>query len=119
MGTPLPHTIGCADLQMGRSFHSLGPSGATTFSGDRDVVAFLRLVQSLNMIVLLRPGPYICAEWDFGGVGESMRVLLQFGSIVVAVARVAVEHDRSGHSHRQRALLDCCGALVGDADAYE
>lgn len=23
--------------------------------------------QDLDLLVLLRPGPYICAEWDFGG----------------------------------------------------
>lgn len=28
---------------------------------------FLKTAQSLDLMVLLRPGPYICAEWDFGG----------------------------------------------------
>ena len=37
------------------------------FSGNNDLVAFIRLVQQEGMYVLLRAGPYDCAEWDFGG----------------------------------------------------
>lgn len=33
-----------------------------------DVFGFIELIQELDMIVLLRVGPYICAEWDFGGL---------------------------------------------------
>jgi hypothetical protein len=32
------------------------------------VEGFIRLAQQLGFLVLLRPGPYICAEWDFGGL---------------------------------------------------
>ncbi|WP_426700178.1 beta-galactosidase [Rhodanobacter sp. Col0626] len=37
-------------------------------SGNRDFVRFIRLCQSEGMWVYLRPGPYICGEWDFGGL---------------------------------------------------
>jgi beta-galactosidase len=37
-------------------------------SGNRDIEAFIRLCQSEGMWVLLRPGPYVCAEWDLGGL---------------------------------------------------
>ncbi len=33
-----------------------------------DVFSFIELIQELEMVVLLRVGPYICAEWDFGGL---------------------------------------------------
>lgn len=33
-----------------------------------DVFSFIELIQELDMVVLLRVGPYICAEWDFGGL---------------------------------------------------
>ncbi|XP_033107748.1 beta-galactosidase-1-like protein 2 [Anneissia japonica] len=42
--------------------------GEFEFSGILDIVAFLRLAMELNFYVILRPGPYICAEWDFGGL---------------------------------------------------
>lgn len=37
------------------------------FTGWRDVAAFIALAGELGFKVLLRPGPYIAAEWDFGG----------------------------------------------------
>ncbi|MCP3711842.1 beta-galactosidase [Paraburkholderia sp. CNPSo 3274] len=37
-------------------------------SGNRDIDAFIRLCQQEALWVLLRPGPYVCAEWDLGGL---------------------------------------------------
>ena len=41
--------------------------GKFNFSGMLDVRAFLELADELGIKVLLRPGPYICSEWEFGG----------------------------------------------------
>ncbi len=41
--------------------------GAFDFSGQNDVAAFVRTAQRLGLHVILRPGPYACAEWEFGG----------------------------------------------------
>ncbi len=35
---------------------------------NHDIAAFIRLCKQEGMWVLLRPGPYVCAEWDFGGL---------------------------------------------------
>lgn len=37
-------------------------------TGNRNVAQFFRIAQEEGMWVLLRPGPYVCAEWDFGGI---------------------------------------------------
>ena len=37
------------------------------WDGIADLEAYLQLAQDMGLYVLLRPGPYICAEWDFGG----------------------------------------------------
>ncbi|HEX8778241.1 MAG TPA: beta-galactosidase, partial [Rhodanobacter sp.] len=37
-------------------------------SGNRDFARFIKLCQEEGMWVYLRPGPYVCAEWDFGGL---------------------------------------------------
>lgn len=37
------------------------------FEGQSDVVKFIKTAQKVGLYVILRPGPYICAEWDFGG----------------------------------------------------
>jgi len=41
--------------------------GVFDFTGNYDLAAFLRLAQSEHLNVLLRAGPYGCAEWEFGG----------------------------------------------------
>ena len=33
-----------------------------------DLVSFVRLAEKLGLYVILRPGPYICSEWDWGGL---------------------------------------------------
>jgi beta-galactosidase len=43
--------------------------GTFDFStGNKDIAAFIRLCKEEGMWVLLRPGPYVCAEWDWGGL---------------------------------------------------
>lgn len=37
------------------------------FKGFTDIESYLRLAQELEMLVMLRVGPYICGEWDLGG----------------------------------------------------
>lgn len=41
--------------------------GSFDFSGNLDVRSFLALADELGLRVVLRPGPYICSEWEFGG----------------------------------------------------
>ncbi|WP_225726521.1 MULTISPECIES: beta-galactosidase [unclassified Nocardia] len=43
--------------------------GVFDFTTDRrDFESFIRLCQQEDMWVLLRPGPYVCGEWDLGGI---------------------------------------------------
>ncbi|XP_060103513.1 beta-galactosidase isoform X1 [Heteronotia binoei] len=49
------------------NFHEPEP-GVYTFSGDRDLEHFLELAEEIGLLVILRAGPYICAEWDMGGL---------------------------------------------------
>ena len=42
--------------------------GRWDFAGDRDVAAFIRLAGELGLYVILRPGPFIDTQWDFGGL---------------------------------------------------
>ena len=41
--------------------------GAWNFAGQYDLAAFIRAIQAEGLHVLLRAGPYSCAEWEFGG----------------------------------------------------
>ncbi|MBS6679733.1 MAG: beta-galactosidase [Clostridiales bacterium] len=42
--------------------------GIFDFSGNQDIEAFVRLAQKMGLWVILRPTPFICAEWEFGGL---------------------------------------------------
>lgn len=41
--------------------------GEFIFDGHFDLEAFIQTAAEVGLYVILRPGPYICAEWDFGG----------------------------------------------------
>ena len=42
--------------------------GKFDFTGNNDVATFCRLCQKNGMYVIVRPGPYVCAEWEMGGL---------------------------------------------------
>lgn len=42
--------------------------GVFDFGGRHDLVKFVRMAEELGLYVILRPSPYICAEWEFGGL---------------------------------------------------
>jgi len=49
------------------NLHETAP-GQFDFSGQNDIAEFIREAQQEGLFVILRPGPYVCAEWDFGGL---------------------------------------------------
>ena len=49
------------------NFHEPQP-GQYQFSEDHDVECFIQLAHELELLVVLRPGPYICAEWEMVSV---------------------------------------------------
>jgi beta-galactosidase len=42
--------------------------GKLVFDGELDLAAFIREAQRHGLLVIVRPGPYICAEWEWGGL---------------------------------------------------
>ena len=49
--------------------------GQFRFDGMLDIKKFILLAQELGLYVIVRPSPYICAEWEFGGLPAAMSVL--------------------------------------------
>ncbi len=41
--------------------------GVYDFTGQNDIAEYIREAQAAGLNVILRPGPYVCAEWEFGG----------------------------------------------------
>ncbi|KAM9317982.1 beta-galactosidase-1-like protein 2 isoform 2-T2 [Pholidichthys leucotaenia] len=65
--------------------------GVFRFDDELDLEAYLRLAASLGLWVILRPGPYICAEWDLGGLpswllrDQNMRLRTTYSGFTDAV----------------------------------
>lgn len=49
------------------NYHEERP-GEFNFKGQRDVARFCRMAAEEGLYVILRPGPYACAEWEMGGL---------------------------------------------------
>ncbi|MDP5227082.1 MULTISPECIES: beta-galactosidase family protein [Arthrobacter] len=55
------------DTYVAWNFHQERREDPADFSGWRDLGRFIDLAGELGLDVIVRPGPYICAEWDNGG----------------------------------------------------
>lgn len=49
------------------NYHNPAPGVWDFKTGNHDIAEFIRTAQQEGMMVILRPGPYACAEWEFGG----------------------------------------------------
>ncbi|MGN7297663.1 glycoside hydrolase family 35 protein [Ferdinandcohnia sp. SAFN-114] len=49
------------------NFHEPKP-GEFQFEGQADIVKFIETAAEIGLYVIIRPSPYICAEWEFGGL---------------------------------------------------
>uniref|UniRef100_H2V6V3 Beta-galactosidase n=1 Tax=Takifugu rubripes TaxID=31033 RepID=H2V6V3_TAKRU len=59
--------LNAVQLYIPWNYHEESP-GLYNFSGNRDIQYFLQLTNDIGLLAILRPGPYICAEWDMGGL---------------------------------------------------
>ncbi len=50
------------------NYHETAPGVFDFQTDNHNIGKFIRLVQEEGMWLILRPGPYVCAEWDFGGL---------------------------------------------------
>jgi len=48
------------------NYHEEAP-GKWNFSGEKNLQKFIKTAQEVGLYVIIRPGPYVCAEWEFGG----------------------------------------------------
>ncbi len=50
------------------NYHESEPGVFDFQTENHNIAQFVRIVREEGMWLLLRPGPYVCAEWDFGGL---------------------------------------------------
>lgn len=56
----------CVETVVPWNFHEIR-RGEFDFAGQRDIAEYCRAAARHGLYAIVRPGPYICAEWEFGG----------------------------------------------------
>ena len=59
--------LNCVETYCAWNMHEKHP-GEFDFTGNLDIASFIRAAEAEGLMVIVRPGPYICAEWEFGGL---------------------------------------------------
>lgn len=59
--------LNCVETYCAWNMHEK-TKGKFDFSNNLDIVSFIKKAQAHGLMVIVRPGPYICAEWEFGGL---------------------------------------------------
>ena len=57
----------CMETYCAWNMHEKRP-GVFDFSGNLNIAKFIKIAGEEGLMVIVRPGPYICAEWEFGGL---------------------------------------------------
>lgn len=57
----------CVETYCAWNMHEKVP-GEYDFTGRLDLARFIRMAATHDLMVIVRPGPYICSEWEFGGL---------------------------------------------------
>ncbi len=59
--------LNCVETYTAWNMHEPKP-GEFSFDGRLNIAEFIQKAQKNDLMVIVRPGPYICAEWEFGGL---------------------------------------------------
>ena len=57
----------CVETYCAWNMHEKVP-GEYDFTGNLNIAKYIETAQNVGLMVIVRPGPYICAEWEFGGL---------------------------------------------------
>lgn len=57
----------CVETYCAWNMHEPSPDNFC-FEGNLDIAEFIREADKAGLMVIVRPGPYICSEWEFGGL---------------------------------------------------
>lgn len=108
--------MNCIALYVMWNYHEAQPGVFDFETGNRNIEAFIRLCQRERMWVLLRPGPYVCAEWDLGGLPWWLLrypdIVLRTGSAGDARYMAAVARYIAELAVRVRPLMIAAGGPI-------
>ena len=59
--------LNCVETYCAWNLHEK-QKGSYDFNGNLNIGKFIKTAGDAGLMVIVRPGPYICAEWEFGGL---------------------------------------------------
>ena len=59
--------LNCVETYCAWNMHEK-KKGEFDFAGNLDIAKFITIAAEEGLMAIVRPGPYICAEWEFGGL---------------------------------------------------
>ena len=59
--------LNCVETYCAWNMHEK-KKGEFDFTGNLDIAKFITIAAEEGLMAIVRPGPYICAEWEFGGL---------------------------------------------------
>lgn len=59
--------LNCVETYCAWNMHEKKP-GEFDFNGILNIAEFIKIANEEGLMAIVRPGPYICAEWEFGGL---------------------------------------------------
>ena len=65
--------VNCISLYVFWNYHEVEPGVYDWTSERRNITQFIELAKSEDLLILLRIGPYVCAEWNYGGLPVWLR----------------------------------------------
>jgi len=90
--TALDAGLNTVETYVAWNLHEKAP-GVFDFSDNLDLVEFIKMAGKMGLHVICRPGPYICSEWEWGGLpywllrDPNMRVRVNYKPYQEAVER--------------------------------
>jgi len=87
--------LNCIETYVFWNVHEPAP-GEFNFEGEADLRAFVQMVGEEGLYCIIRPGPYVCAEWDFGGLPPWLTTLKDIA-----------------YRERNSAYLEACARYLG------
>ncbi|CAI9761110.1 unnamed protein product [Fraxinus pennsylvanica] len=87
------------------------------FSGNHDLIRFLKTIEDQGLYAILRIGPYVCAEWNYGGFPVWLHNMPNIEISSVFMRTCAICFTSAARSDAGKAYLNWCASIAESPDS--
>ncbi|KAK3108183.1 hypothetical protein FSP39_002802 [Pinctada imbricata] len=96
------------------NYHEL-EKGQFDFDGEKNLELFINLAHEVGLLVIIRAGPYVCGEWEFGSNLQELREKMNKAH---AIARKNLQQSANYHKCRYDQKASISPYNLGDYVLY-